>query len=56
MGSARFFCENSRAARENQSKVADKGIDRSGKFGNHTELGADSHQPSAYNKKQLLRI
>jgi hypothetical protein len=48
MGTARFFCENSRAARENQSKVADKGIDRRGKIGNHTNAKAVSGQQSAF--------
>jgi hypothetical protein len=48
----RLFFENSRAGEENQNKVADKEIDRRGKISNHTEPGADSHQPTAFSRKQ----
>jgi hypothetical protein len=45
-----FFCENSRAGLENQNKVADKEIDRTGKIGNHTNAAAVRDQLSAMHK------
>ena len=41
----RRFFENSRAGEENQSKVADKGIDRREKIGKYENFAAISIQP-----------